>query len=438
MRKLLLSICAALLFAAHAHAQLLQQSDLEYLGAFKLPTGTQRCGSFTDVSNCFFYAGQAIAFNPANGSLFYSAHDWHPNFVAEIAIPPIINTTTFSQLNAATVIQPFADAFDGKFNLIGSGTIKTGGIIVANGNLSLTAYIYYDAANTQTLSHYSRPLTLSITGQTIGPVAVGPFVKSGFVSGYMTPIPQAWQTALGGTHLTGNCCLSIISRTSYGPAAFAFNPADIGNVSPVPSQPLIYYDSTHQTLGACGVISTLFNCSTEIHGVVFPEGSNSVLFFGRQGIGPYCYGTGAVCNDPVYGAQGVHAYPYVYQVWAYDAAELAKVKQGIKQPWEVLPYTTWQLSLPFGLGHGLLGGATYDPQTHRLFLVQRYALSGGTDAVHVFNVNIPPPPVIEADFTITTKEGRTITISRQPTSPATNAVLVVDPSMNVIVNGEVK
>ena len=98
--------------------------------------------------------------------------------------------------------------------------------------------------------------------------------------------------------------------------------------------------------------------------MVFPEGTRSVLFFGRHGLGKFCYGPGTTdqqlvgrptdggvdtwCHDPTSANKGTHAYPYHYYVWAYDANDLAAVKAGQKQPWEVKPYAVWPFSLPFG------------------------------------------------------------------------------------------
>lgn len=428
MRKFIFAIFAALLFAATAQAQLLQQTDLEYLGAFKLPLG--RFGCPTSVNNCMSYSGNVIAFNPANNSLYYSSHDWF-QYLSEITVPTPARGVTYANLPTATVLQNFYDPSEGKYPLLDNGTIKLGGAMVVDGKLVFTAYSYYDADASQQLSHFRRPLTTAPSGQVEGPFKLGT-LGAGFVSGYMAPIPTAWQTALGGTHLTGNCCIAIVTRTSYGPSVSSFTPSQ----SLTNSTPLVAYTTAHQTLGAWNSTGNLYNGTTQIRGMVFPDGTSSVLFIGRQGIGTFCYGTGTACNDPAISSSGNHAYPYVYQVWAYDAAELAKVKAGIKQYWEVVPYAVWNFELPFQYADRSLGGASYDPATRQLFIVANNA-SPGWPVVHVFNVNIPPPPVIEADFTITTKEGRTITVSRQPTTPASNAVLVVDPSMNVIVNGEV-
>jgi hypothetical protein len=74
--------------------------------------------------------------------------------------------------------------------------------------------------------------------------------------------------------------------------------------------------------------------NTTVRGVVFPAGTNTVLFFGTQGTGPFCYGEGTDdpsldgtptrdgttwCYDPDVSYKGTHGYPYVPEVWAYDA-----------------------------------------------------------------------------------------------------------------------
>src|SRR5207244_1724953 len=99
-----------------------------------------------------------------------------------------------------------------------------------------------------------------------------------------------------------------------------------------PATTVLGYPIDHPTLGSCGSSDALFNCATQMGGVVFPEGTRSVLFFGRQGQGPYCYGvggkTGGDCFDPDDDSKGTHSYPYAYQIWAYDGLDLIKVKKG--------------------------------------------------------------------------------------------------------------
>jgi len=359
--------------------RLLYQADLTYVGAFRLPSGASGGSSFD-------YGGTALAFNPERGSLFIVGHDWQQQ-VAEISVPEVRQAATIALLATATVLQPFADAADGRMRQVESDqgqTVKVGGLLAYRGLLYLSAFVYYDGSGSQKTSHFVSSLNLSLPADVRGPYQVGS-LGAGFVSGYFAPIPAEWQSALGGPVLNGNCCLSIISRTSYGPAAFAIDPQQLGVVDPLPAVPLVYYPSAHP-LDDYGSKSTLFNGSTVMGGMVFPDGTRSILFFGKQGTGAICYGTGTsveadagkavgdgsfYCYDPTAPGKGYHAYPYLAYVWAYDAADLAAVKRGEKQPWDVRPYAVWSLSLPLGWSGHILG-ATSDPATGRIYISQEY------------------------------------------------------------------
>ena len=168
----------------------------------------------------------------------------------------------------------------------------------------------------------------------------------------------------------------------------AINPALLTPAPATTASALVYYPSTNPTLGNWGDsgVNLLFNGTTRITGVVFPNGTSSVLFFGRHGVGAFCYGEGTTCNDPAYPSRkGDHAYPYEYYVWAYDAHDLAAVKSGAKQPWAIKPYAVWSLTLPTGTDGAELGGAAYDPATGRIFVTQAFG-DGEYPVVHVFSV----------------------------------------------------
>jgi beta-glucanase (GH16 family)/chitodextrinase len=363
------SFVLVLLFVSTAQAQssspLVQSGNLKYLGSFKLPTVS---------GNGFSYGGGALAFNPANNSLFISGHVYD-NYSAEVKIPALGGT--------ATILQGLTDATGGKIGSIGSGSIYLGGQLVYNNKLYLSAFLFYDGSGVQTLSHFSRSLTLN-SGSATGPYRVGS-MGAGYYSGYMGLVPAEWQAKFGGPAITGNCCLSIISRTSYGPAAFSFNPES----SSTSAQPLVYYTGDHQTLGEYGASGKhpMFNGTTRITGVVFPEGTASVLFFGSTGIGNYCYGEGASCGDPSNSSKGEHAYPYRAYVWAYNANDLAAVKAGSKQPWSVTPYATWELSQLGDVGGDFsTGGAAYDPATKRIYISKKYG-DGDKPVIYVYEVD---------------------------------------------------
>ncbi len=360
---------------AQASAPRVLSSNLKYLGNFKLPVVG---------GNGFNYGGTALAFNPARNSLYIVGHTYD-QMTAEISIPALGGT--------ATVLQPLRDSLGGKLSSVGAGEVIIGGNLVYKNRLYVSTFTYYDATGSQTLSHYSRSVDLATAGVT-GPYRIGS-MGAGFYSGYMTLIPAEWQSRFGGPAITGNCCLSIISRTSYGPAAFTFNP----ETQAQSAQPLVYYDSAHTTLGAYGASGAhpVFNGSTRITGIFFPQGTSSVLFFGSTGVGNYCYGEAAACGDPAGYSKGEHAYPYRGYIWAYDANDLAAVRSGTKQPWSVTPYATWELPAFGDLGPDFTtGGAAYDPSTQRVYLSKKSGDGSPTIMVYevdnAANVVTPNPP----------------------------------------------
>jgi hypothetical protein len=106
-----------------------------------------------------------------------------------------------------------------------------------------------------------------------------------------------------------------------------------------------------------------------------------------NGVTRYCY-------DPLDLSKGTHGYPYIYQVWAYDANNLAAVRSGQLQPWSVKPYAVWQLNLPYGgFGAACELAAAYDAVSGRIFLSQTRSgadpIDGALPIVHVFKIQIP-------------------------------------------------
>lgn len=368
------------LFAATTTAPLVQKADLVYQGAFRVPQGTSDTTTFN-------YGGTAITFNPANNSLFMTGHDWH-QLSAEIRIPTIVNSGDINSLATATMLQSFKDPTEGKLGSIdatNSNPKKTGGHLVYNGKLIVTGYSFYDASGTQSTSHSTRPLSLSTTGQVKGPYLLGS--DPHFVGGYMTLVPSEWQTLFGGPALTGMCCLSIASVQSNGPSISVFDPNQVGQVTPVPATRLLGYPLAYPLRPATST-NNYYNLATKITGVVFPVETRSVLFFGRQGVGTYCYGEGAACGDLADIYKGTHAYPYKYQVWAYDANDLLAVKNGSKQQYAVQPYAIWNFNLPFENANGthLIGGTAYDAQTNQVYLSQQCGDAWCAPVIHAFKV----------------------------------------------------
>ena len=395
--------------SAVTSAPLLQSGSLAYDGAFRVPQGTS-----------FAYGGGQLAFNPGGG-LFVGG--FPGALVAEVSIPRPVNSTNVANLPMATLLQPFVDPTEGKLTAqLPSGGNNLGGLLVHGGRLIGTGYIYYDALDSQRLSHYTRPIRLSDVGHVGGFYNVGNMgYKTGAVSGPMCDVPVGWQSLLGGPVITENFDIPIVSRSSYGPAAFAFDPANLGVVDPVPATGLIYYPTDGSFNGHLyNQTSLIWNIAQSQGGCVFPVGSRSLLFFSVHGIGEYCYGQGTnvsslhktlvpgytdviYCYDPENVlAKGTHAYPWVYQVLAYDANDLAAVKAGTKQPSSLVPYARWELSLPTSAWKHAFqaGGVAYDPATQRIFLAQGLADGVGEPLIHVFHIGGPGGPAAPSNLRI--------------------------------------
>src|SRR6185295_17888412 len=99
---------------------------------------------------------------------------------------------------------------------------------------------------------------------------------AGMVSGYLTPIPAEWQTALGGTAAAGQCCIPITIRTSSGPSPSVFTPPPAALSGSVAAKQLIGYPLDRP-------LPAQFNLATYIPGAVIPAGFRSVLFVGSLG-----------------------------------------------------------------------------------------------------------------------------------------------------------
>lgn len=379
--------------ATDSASKRLSFDDLVYQGGFRVP----------DESNgeSFSYGGQQLAYNPITDSLFIgSLH----SKVAEVSIPSLVKTDRAQDMPVASVLQPFHDPAEGRLRDIAPDGVVLDGLLVHDGRLYGTGLIYYDASNSQRVSHFSRSLDLT-RAETPRIHQVGETGKAGFVAGYMATVPQDLRAALGAPAVTGQCCISIISRSSYGPALFAWNPVDLGRRDPLPATPLLYYPQDHATLGKWEGTNEVFGGTTEVAGVAVISGTSTVLFAGRNGMGPFCYGEGTpdqrkaaepqaggekFCYDPTSTDKGQHAFPYRLQFWAYDAGDLAKVREGDKKPWDVRPYAVWPFELPaIGDPYPRLGAMAYDPARRRLFLTQMFGDKDGyarRPIVHVFTI----------------------------------------------------
>jgi hypothetical protein len=375
---------------------LINPQNLTIVGAFHFSDSlgaNTTCMDGTYSRGLSFYGGP-IAFNAAHHSLYMS--NWC-NELGEVEIPTPALAATIAALPLATqLLQPFVPIT----TQWGGGSDATpipsgiGGLLVLpDGRIHGAGWKYYDANDTVRASQFVQTQPTNTTGFT-GWFAIGDPTQQGFVGMGLASVPATWQTALGGNYLAFMCCSPIITRTSWGPNARVFD-AMASNVTS--ATPLVEYTGANPTLGTWGgnnIPNPVFNMATAIGGLVVPTGWNSALYFGVTGTGTPCYGEGTsdpllagtpepddpsanYCYDPVSSDKGNHAYPYANYVWAYDLAELAKVKAGLQNPWDVKPYATWAITLPYGAMGNKALQPTLDPATNTIYLLQPQVDPGG-------------------------------------------------------------
>lgn len=353
-------------------------ADLDYLGAFRAPEGDNVGCNYGNGEHCFTYGG-LFGIGRTGASLYLRGHAWAGG-VGEVSVPASLTLSS-----TATVLQDIHDVADGAE--VDPGEVNGQGPfagLVYGGRLIVSGSTYYDADGTQALTHGVSGLDLSLPNDFDGWYRFSPALAANprSIGGYMTPIPLEWQALLGGTALTGNCCLSIISNSSAGPSATVFDPASVGVTDPLTGTTVLHYPLAHP-LEPETTQNEYFNLATQIEGVAFPPGTRSVLFVGRQGTGPYCYGDGAPCGDVCDGSKGTHAYPYRHQIWAYDANDLLAARSGATAVWAIRPYAIWTLTEMDSAGCADISGAAYDPTSGRLYIAAGY---GDEPIIHVYAI----------------------------------------------------
>jgi hypothetical protein len=379
--------------------------DLIYLGGFRLPEGT--FGSST-----FDFAGNGLTFHPDRKSLFLASNPNNGLHVAEISIPEMLRLDgKTSLMPVARVLQPFRDLgrlltinSDGRRNnpVLGSEELNLGGLLVADGGLTGSMFNGYTGAEPRTSSHtHFRTSTLNLSSlssesfQGLLDIRSASDQVTGRVrAGYMARVPDQWQAWIGAEFVTGDGGQNRIQFSSAGPALFGFDAADPTGSS---TKPLIYYplDNPLQWMDPSWNKTVppqlLFNGTSQVDGVVFAPGTRSVLFIGSNGVSSIGYGSGATFRDYARPYQGYHSLngAYRYQIWSYDIDEIAAVRNGVKQPWQLKP-TVYHFDLPTPEASKYLGGVAFDASTGRLYLAQKAAGPGYTPVIHVFQLGTPP------------------------------------------------
>lgn len=380
--------------------------DFIYQGAFKAPFGQ--------------YGQGKIAFNPqgdgGRGSLYLVSGGTDTFAVGEIAIPALVNVTGrdgLAALNTAAVLQPPADIYRripvkaaswprGAVNRYDGGNFAAfGGLYCEGGRLYFNAYTYYDGegSETATTGVIHDPARLASS-----PVS-GMFKARGaaHASGWITAIPSAWSSRLGGTHLMGHDNqITIVSRASAGPSLFAFDLADAAaaqNGAVIETRAWLDYSLEHSLWGddmanVSGNNKTWTLKTESGVGIIVPGTRTYALLgsaggFNRNPANPW-HGTPEPAFQPpiagtiiykhedslgydnggvaVWDAQDRH-YMYAF----YDIEEILAAAQ----PYSARPYANGIFPAPFARygGYAIPGqwidavaGGAYDPARNLLYL----------------------------------------------------------------------
>lgn len=368
---------------------LLQPDAFIYEGAFRLPADEFGVSSLN-------YSEGPIALNPANQSLFIVGHSHH-QAIAEFKIPALVQSDQLEDLNRADApLQPFYEVLDRTVNE--QALDRIGGMLLlgtSNGlRLLVNAYEYYDAPGDNT--HTS--LIVEDAAQ-LGVSAVEGFYTfeggAGHTSGWMSPIPAIWQPVLGGTHLTGQSSgIPIISRTSVGPSAFAFNASRMTSASQMIETTRLLDFSLNQPLhvdleNTSGSNKLWTHLSRAVYGLIVP-GSRTYVTVGYSGghESGVCYkctqNNGNVCG----GYCAPDAADYSAYFWFWDVKDLIEVKEGRLSADAVRPYAYGELEVPFSGNEPQIGGGAFDPNSGLLYLTLQKADTQAGDFAN--------PPVVAA------------------------------------------
>jgi len=385
------------------------ETDLQYLGAFRLPDETSNGTSWS-------YGGHGMGYYPEGdpagdedgfpGSLFSISHPYQ-NYVSEFSIPvPVISPgKSLGDLPVATTLQPFADVTEGRQS--GGLTGATLGDIhyypmqgaQSSDKLYWVMYEYYLPDQDEVSFGWGELDFSNLQSQGAWRLDGFPFSAT---SKYLFDIPRSWADAhTPGNYLAAGRC-RIVNDGSWGPALYAFGPWNDGNPPPDGAS----LDAVQLLKYGNGLTLRDFSHAEEWQdGAWLTIGDKAaVIFAGVRALrtsasGQEYYGEPGVDGC---GSKGYHAEPYYGAVLFYDPYLIAQVAGGTLESDEVQPYAELNVERHLfkqGCRRGILGGVGYDRQRNLLYVMEKY-VEGYYDRkpiVHVWRAaDGTQPPDLEA------------------------------------------
>lgn len=230
------------------------ETDITYVGAFRIPYFTGDDTSTTIKNAVAFKSPEAGGRNGPYGSLFIGGDGGGPSFpggyVAEVQIPDYSNTlnvSDYTQLPGTTVLQNFVSVLEKApiQDTDPNAPVRIPGAMQFIGDtLYMSFYAYYEANGI----NESNVLVCNDAKDMANSSYIGLLSRDGMDHGskYAMEIPTEHRSKFGGdTHFCGVWAShSIIGRSSFGPALYSWTPANIqpGDTS-VPATQHSFYGS---------------------------------------------------------------------------------------------------------------------------------------------------------------------------------------------------
>jgi len=302
-----LNVLVILIVLSGAQASRISPDDFSYLGAFRLPEGSERPDTFEYGGNVMTYCPTGDSSGSDDGypgSLYISGHDRNEEVrnggkVAEISIPVSGIATYPSRLPQAELLQPFSDVsggfFDQYYAIMRMGLayldrIETGPLI----HLAWGEHLLSDSYS-PTHSWFSPDLS---NPDPKGSWYIGQ-QSHYMVNGYLFEIPKDWADSHTGSRYLATGRFRDGGWSGMGPALFAYTPWIDSQGTPASSHahlseiPLLRYRTSEET---SEILDTLqgYQHPDEWEGGAFlttADGGNAVIFAGTKGTGDrYWYG----------------------------------------------------------------------------------------------------------------------------------------------------
>ncbi|MFH0884266.1 MAG: hypothetical protein V1861_00990 [Candidatus Micrarchaeota archaeon] len=403
--------------------ELIQPSDITYLGAFRLPgaSGGSNWG-YSGYAATYYPDGDADGEDDGYpGSLFAIGHDQDQQ-VSEIGIPaPLISRGKVAEdLNSATTLQAFSDITDGMF---GELEIPRAGLeYLPPQGQQQTGKLYFSWG--QHFEFESTPTHGWAETDLSNPQPAGAWHLDGYstytTNDYIFAIPKDWADIYTPGQLLASGRFRDGLWSGRGPALYAYGPWTEGNPPAQGSTlqnvtPLLLYGV--QEPGAIDIVSNEsqamdgFSEADEWSGGEWLTAGNksAVIFVGTKALGRTWYGFSNGVEYPTSGdpdetypevppwpndQRGWWAQDVEARVMFYDPADLARVTKGEMETWEPQPYATMSIDdFLFDPGYDyergkmtLVGDSAYDRENGFLYVFERLADEDEKSVVHVFQI----------------------------------------------------